>query len=326
MGKTVFSGIKPSGSLHLGNYIGAISQWVKGQDDGLNLFCVVDLHAITVEQDPKDLKNNTLDLFALMLASGIDPEKSILFIQSQNPDHANLGWIANCYLSMGQMNRMTQYKEKSDGKESVSVGLFDYPALMAADILLYDTTEVPVGEDQKQHVELARDLAQRFNSKYGDTFVIPNPIIPKIGGRVMSLTNPLKKMSKSESDPKGTINLLDNPSDAKAKIASAVTDSDNKIVYSDSKPGVSNLLEIYSNLTNLPIASLEKKFENTSYKDFKIELGDVVEKFLIDIQEKYDNYRSADVLKEVTRKGLEKSYEISHKKLNEVYEKIGFAK
>jgi tryptophanyl-tRNA synthetase len=211
MDKRVFSGIKPSGRLHLGNYIGAINQWVDSQSDGLNIFCVVDLHAITVDQDPKELHLQSLQLVAFLLAAGIDPKKSLLFVQSQNPDHANLGWVLNCFLTMGQMNRMTQYKEKSDGKESVSVGLFDYPALMAADILLYDTTHVPVGEDQKQHVELARDVAERFNSHLGETFVLPEPKILSVGGRVMSLTNPEKKMSKSITDPKGTIDLLDTP-------------------------------------------------------------------------------------------------------------------
>jgi tryptophanyl-tRNA synthetase len=194
MEKRVFSGIKPSGRLHLGNYIGAIKQWVHSQEDGLNIFCVVDLHAITVDQNPKELKEQSLQLVSFLLASGIDPKKSLLFVQSQNPDHANLGWILNCFLTMGQMNRMTQYKEKSDGKDSVSVGLFDYPALMAADILLYDTTHVPVGEDQKQHVELTRDVAERFNGRFGETFVMPTPQIPKIGGRVMSLTSPEKKI------------------------------------------------------------------------------------------------------------------------------------
>lgn len=191
--RIVFSGIQPSGDLHIGNYIGAVRQWAAGQDDGLNIFCVVDLHAITVSQDPKTLSIKTREITAILLAAGIDPAKSLLFVQSHNPDHANLGWVLNCYLSMGQMSRMTQYKEKSEGKESVSVGLFDYPALMAADILLYDTTEVPVGDDQKQHVELARDVAERFNSKYGQTFVLPEAKVPKVGGRVMSLIDPIKK-------------------------------------------------------------------------------------------------------------------------------------
>src|SRR3989344_3905721 len=189
-GRVVFSGIQPSGKLHIGNYIGAMRQWAAGQQDGLNIFCVVDMHAITVPQDPAVLKEKILEVAGLIVVAGVDPEKSLLFVQSHNPDHANLAWVLNCYLSMGQMNRMTQFKEKSKQKDFVSVGLFDYPALMAADILLYDTTEVPVGEDQKQHVELTRDVAERFNSKYGQTFVLPKPVIPKSGGRIMSLSDP----------------------------------------------------------------------------------------------------------------------------------------
>ena len=229
--KIVFSGIQPSGNLHIGNYIGAVRQWVKGQDDGLNIFCVVDMHAITVLQDPKTLSEKSREISAIILAAGIDPDKSLLFIQSHNPDHANLGWILNCYLSMGQLNRMIQYKEKSVGREFVSVGLFDYPALMAADILLYGTTEVPVGDDQKQHVELTRDAAEKFNSKYGQTFVIPVPIIPKEGGRVMSLVDPNKKMSKSDPNPNGAIGLLEDPKTARKKIMSAVTDSGSEVKY-----------------------------------------------------------------------------------------------
>lgn len=317
--KIVFSGIKPSGDLHIGNYIGAVRHWVAGQTDGLNIFCLVDMHAITVPQDPQILSRRSRGIVAILLAAGIDPEKSLLFVQSHNPDHANLGWVLNCYLSMGQLNRMTQYKEKSEGKESVSVGLFDYPALMAADILLYDTTEVPVGEDQKQHVELTRDVAERFNAKYGQTFVLPEPMIPKIGGRVMSLTDPLKKMSKSDTDPNGTIELLEDPKSARKKIISAVTDSGNEVKLDwENKPGISNLLEIYSQ-----ISGQEYKGGN-NYGEFKSAVADVVEKFLTDFQKKYQEVSASGKLESVLENGAKKSYEISHPKLLEVYKKIGF--
>ncbi|KKS89972.1 MAG: Tryptophan-tRNA ligase [Candidatus Woesebacteria bacterium GW2011_GWA1_43_12] len=317
----VFSGIQPSGDLHIGNYIGAVRQWAKGQDDGLNIFCVVDMHAITVPQDPKTLARKTREISAIILAAGIDPEKSLLFVQSHNPDHANLGWVLNCYLSMGQMSRMTQYKEKSGGKESVSVGLFDYPALMAADILLYDTTEVPVGEDQKQHVELTRDVAERFNSKYGETFVLPESKVPKVGGRVMSLTDPTKKMSKSDANPNGAIGLLEDPKSARKKIMSAVTDSGSEVRLDwNEKPGISNLLEIYSQLSGRQYSG------SNNYSEFKTAVADVVEKFLTDFQKKYHEIMNSGKLDEILKNGAERSYEISHKKLLEVYDRVGFVK
>lgn len=317
--KIVFSGIQPSGDLHIGNYIGAVRQWASGQDEGLNIFCIVDLHAITVPQDPKTLAQKTKEISAIILAAGVDPEKSLLFVQSHNPDHANLGWVLNCSLSMGQLNRMTQYKEKSGGKESVSVGLFDYPALMAADILLYNTTEVPVGEDQKQHVEITRDVAEKFNSRYGDTFVLPEPKIPKAGGRVMSLSDPTKKMSKSDTNPNGAIGLLEDPKSARKKIMSAVTDSGNevKLDWKD-KPGISNLLEIYSQ-----ISGQEYKGSN-NYGEFKSAVADVVEKFLVDFQKKYQEVTASGKLESILATGAKKSYEISHPKLMEIYKKIGF--
>ena len=317
----MFSGIQPSGDLHIGNYIGAVRQWAKGQDDGLNIFCVVDMHAITVPQDPKTLARKTREISAIILAAGIDPEKSLLFVQSHNPDHANLGWVLNCYLSMGQMSRMTQYKEKSGGKESVSVGLFDYPALMAADILLYDTTEVPVGEDQKQHVELTRDVAERFNSKYGETFVLPESKVPKVGGRVMSLTDPTKKMSKSDANPNGAIGLLEDPKSARKKIMSAVTDSGSEVRLDwNEKPGISNLLEIYSQLSGRQYSG------SNNYSEFKTAVADVVEKFLTDFQKKYHEIMNSGKLDEILKNGAERSYEISHKKLLEVYDRVGFVK
>lgn len=323
--KIVFSGTQPSGNLHIGNYIGAVRQWVKGQDDGLNIFCVVDMHAITVPQDPKILAEKTREISAIILAAGIDPDKSLLFVQSHNPDHANLGWILNCYLSMGQLNRMIQYKEKSDGKDFVSVGLFDYPALMAADILLYGTTEVPVGEDQKQHVELTRDAAERFNSKYGQTFVMPTPVIPKEGGRVMSLVDPLKKMSKSDPNPNGAVGLLENPVSTRKKIMSAVTDSGSEVKYDwENKPGISNLLEILSQFSDIPIPELEKRFAGQNYGQFKTAVADEVEKFLTGFQQKYAEISGSGKLGTILKEGAQKAYRLSHPKLLGVYKKVGF--
>ncbi|MBI3443491.1 tryptophan--tRNA ligase [Candidatus Woesebacteria bacterium] len=326
MGKrVVFSGIQPSGNLHIGNYIGAIRHWVERQSNGLNIFCIVDLHAITVPQRPEELKEKTLELAALLLAAGIDPTKSILFIQSYNPDHANLAWVLNCFLSMGQLSRMTQYKEKAEGKEFVSVGLFDYPALMAADILLYDTTHVPVGEDQKQHVELTRDVAERFNSKHGDTFVLPKPIVPGVGGRIMSLTDPTKKMSKSDEKEESRVNLLDNPTEIKAKIMAAVTDSGSEIKYDKrTKPGISNLIEIYSQTSGKSLGEVEKEFAGKGYVEFKEAVSDAVIDLLVPLQEKYRNLRESKNLVDILREGAEKARKISHKKLLIIYEKVGF--
>lgn len=325
MNKVIFSGIKPTGRLHLGNYIGAVRHWVNAQDDdAFRIYCVVDLHAITVDQDPTELREKTKELSALLVACGLDLDKSLLFIQSQNPDHANLAWVLNCYLSMGQMARMTQYKEKSEGKDSVSVGLFDYPALMAADILLYDTTEVPVGDDQKQHVELTRDVAERFNSKYGETFVLPKPVIPEFGGRVMSLTTPEKKMSKSERDPNGTIDILDTANAIRKKVGSAVTDSENSVKHDNNRAGISNLIEIYSELSGKNISEIESEFEGRGYGDFKSAVAEQVITSLAPIQEKYNELVNSEEFMAKLSKNAERAYEISHKKLEEVYDKIGF--
>lgn len=326
MEKRVFSGIQPSGNLHIGNLIGAMRQWVAGQEDGLNLFCIVDLHAITVPQDPKELNQKTLEIASLILAAGIDPEKVILFVQSHNPDHANLAWILNCVASMGQMERMTQYKEKKEGKDFVSVGLFDYPALMAADILLYDTTEVPVGEDQKQHVELTRDLAERFNSRYGETFVLPEPKIPQTGARIMSLSDPTKKMSKSDPNPNSTIYLLDTEEEIRKKIGSAVTDSENKVLGGADKPGISNLISIYSAFSGVSPETVEEKFAQSNYGEFKKAVADEVVKVLKDLQEKYHEIREGGKLTAILAEGARKAEELSHPKLLEVYEKLGFIK
>jgi len=326
MDKVVFSGIQPSGNLHLGNYIGVIMQCVKSQKDGLNIFCIVDFHAITVPRKPEELREKTLEIAKIFVASGIDPEKSILFVQSHNPDHANLGWIMNCFVSMGQMSRMTQFKEKSEGKKFVSVGLFDYPALMAADILLYGTTEVPVGEDQRQHVELTRDLAEKFNSMFGETFVVPKPVIPETGGRVKSLVDPTKKMSKSDDNSNATIYLLDEVEVAKKKIMSATTDSGNELRYDiERKSGISNLIEIYSQLAGKDIEEVEKEFEGKNYKEFKESVAEEVASFLTEFQEKYNRISDEEIM-EILEKGSKKSYDISHPKLLEVFGKVGFLK
>jgi len=322
--KIVFSGVQPSGDLHLGNYLGAFRRWVEGQQDGLNIFCVVDLHAITVPQEPSVLREKTLETAGLLLACGIDPEKSLLFIQSQNPDHANLAWILNCYLSMGQMSRMTQYKEKAENKDFVSVGLFDYPALMAADILLYDTTEVPVGEDQKQHVELTRDVAERFNGKFGQTFVLPEPRISDMGARIMNLIDPTKKMSKSDPNPDSRINLLDSKDEIMRKVKSATTDSGTEIMYDPkNKPGISNLLEIYSILNNKDVKTCENELRDMGYGKFKETVAEGLSLSLGSIQNKYKEVRESEKLIEVLNSGAEKAREISGKKLREVYEKVG---
>lgn len=324
----VFSGIQPSGNLHIGNYVGSLRQWVKHQHETDNVFCIVDMHAITVPQDPKVLNQKSLELAAIYLAAGIDPTESIIFIQSHNPDHANGAWILNCVASMGQLNRMTQFKDKSEGKDFVSVGLFTYPTLMAADILLYDTDQVPVGEDQKQHVEFTRDLAERFNAKYGQIFKIPEATLPKSGARIKSLIDPTKKMSKSDDNIQATIWLLDKPEDARKKIMSSTTDSERQVKYDrENKPGVSNLLEIYAELSNKSIEASEKEFSSvTSYKDLKEAVAEQVVEFLYQFQEKYHSHYSEGTLQKILNDGAQRSREISSKKLNQIYEQIGFVK
>lgn len=324
MSKVIFSGIKPTGDFHLGNYLGAVKNWVEGQDpNNLNIFCIVDLHAITVEQEPENLKKRSLDLAAFLIACGINPEKSILFLQSQNPDHAQLGWIMNCNVGFGHLQRMTQFKDKYEKGENLSAGFFTYPALMAADILLYDTTHVPVGDDQKQHVELARDIAEKFNSKYGQTFVLPESVIATEGARIMSLTNPEKKMSKSEDDINGCIYLLDEEDVLRKKIMSATTDSENSIKRGENKLGINNLLTIYSLLENVSVEELEERYKDSGYGDFKKDIAEVVINSLRPIREKFYELRNGN-LEEVLQKGSEKTREISNKKLKEVYSKIGF--
>ncbi|ADH61012.1 tryptophanyl-tRNA synthetase [Thermoanaerobacter mathranii subsp. mathranii str. A3] len=321
--KRVFSGVQPSGDIHIGNYLGAMRQFVALQEDYECFFCVVDLHALTVPQDPIKLKENTIELAGLYLAIGLDPKKVNLFVQSHVSAHAELAWLLQCMTYFGELSRMTQFKEKSKGKETVSVGLFTYPDLMAADILLYNTHYVPVGEDQKQHLELTRDIAQRFNNRFGETFVVPEPMILKFGARIMSLTDPTKKMSKSDSDPNNRINLLDEPSVIKKKIMRAVTDSETEIRLDwENKPGVSNLLTIYSLFTGMEIEEVVNKFKGQGYGTLKKELAEVVIDKLTVIQKNYKDL-SRDYVLKVLKEGAERAQAVAEKTLKEVKEKMG---
>lgn len=324
--KVVFSGVQPSGSLTIGNYIGAIKNWISLQDEYDCFYSIVDLHSITVPQEPKNLRKNTLELLAVYLACGLDPEKSTIFIQSHVSAHAELSWVLNTMSYMGQLSRMTQYKEKSQRVgENVNAGLFTYPVLMAADILLYQTDLVPVGEDQKQHLELARDLAERFNNKYSPTFKVPEPLIKKEGARIMSLQNPEKKMSKSDDNENGYILILEKPDDIRRKVKRAVTDSIGVVRYSDEQPGIKNLIEIYSAFSKDSIEDIEKRYEGLGYGKFKEDLAEVIIEGLSPIHEKYDYYmKNKDYLQGIYKKGAEKASYISNKTLRKVYKKVGF--
>lgn len=323
--KTMLSGIKPTGRLTLGNYIGAIRQFVSYQDDYDLYVFIANMHAITVPLDAKELRQNTKDLIALYLASGLDPEKITLFVQSDVPQHAELGWILTCQSYMGEMQRMTQYKDKcAKGETGITAGLFTYPSLMAADILMYDADFVPVGVDQKQHVELARNLAERFNNRYGDTFVVPQPLVPKVGAKIMSLQDPTKKMSKSEENPKGTIDLLDEPSVARKKIMSAITDSLGIVQYDiENQPGITNLLTILSSLNGEAMESIVQRYIEKGYGDFKKEVGQVVFDFLTDLQSKYQDILKNGVIEDTIRIGNEKAQRIAYKKVAKVKKKVG---
>jgi len=288
MRKRVFSGIQPTGNIHIGNYLGAIKNWVAMQADYDNIFCVVDLHAITIPQKPEVLKKKIREVAGLLIAAGIDPEVSAIFVQSHICAHSELTWILNCFIPFGWMRRMTQFKEKSaQHKEEVSTGLFDYPALMAADILLYNTDVVPVGEDQKQHVELARDVAERFNAIYGETFRVPEVMIPEVGARIMGLDDPTMKMSKSEERPGHAIYLLDSPDEIRDKIMRATTDSRRDVLFDESRPGIFNLLSIYQLFTKKSQAEIEAHFEGKGYSDLKKELSKVVIEGLAPLQTRY---------------------------------------
>ena len=325
----VFSGVQPSGELTIGNYLGALRQWVKMQDDYECLFCVVDLHAITVRQDPEALRKATLDVLALYLACGIDPNKSTIFVQSHVPAHTQLGWVLNCYTYFGEMGRMTQFKDKSARYEgNVSVGLFTYPVLMAADILLYQAKQVPVGDDQKQHLEITRDIAQRFNALYGDIFTIPEVFIPKAGARVMSLLDPTKKMSKSDDNRNNVIGLLEDPKAVAKKIKRAVTDSEEppRVKFDlENKPGVSNLLSILSAITDKSIPELEAEFEGKMYGHLKNAVAEEVSTMLTQLQERYYHFRNnEELLNQILREGAEKAKAKAQETLEQVYKAVGF--
>lgn len=322
----MLSGIKPTGRLHLGNYIGAISQFVKYQDEYEMYIFIANQHAITVPTDPKALRQNTKDLIALYLAAGLDPEKCTLFLQSDVDAHVKLGWVFTCLTYMGELQRMTQYKDKTaKGETGITDGLFTYPCLMAADILLYDADYVPVGQDQKQHVELTRHLAERFNNRYSETFVVPQPLETKVGKKIFSLQDPTKKMSKSETDTKGTIDLLDDPAVARKKIMSAVTDSVGIIQYDpESQPGLANLLTIQSVLANEPIEDIVKRYEGKGYGELKKEIGQTVFDFLTDLQAKYKKIIESNVIDQILEEGAKKASYVANKKIRKVYKKLGF--
>lgn len=322
--KRVFSGVQPTGNIHLGNYLGALKQFVELQDDHECIYCIVDMHAITVPQDPKELREHILDVAALYLAVGVDPKKSIVFVQSDVPGHAELSWILTCNSYTGELSRMTQFKDKSKNKESAPTGLFSYPVLMAADILLYDTDIVPVGNDQKQHIELCRDIAIRINNKYKKTFVVPDGRFLKEGARIMALDDPTKKMSKSAENIHSRISLLDEPSKIKKSIMKATTDSDGVVRFDvENKPGISNLLNIYSVLSGMTIPELEAKYEGKGYGDFKKDLVEVVVEALAPIKERYEEIRHSDELIEILKDGAVRADAIAQQTMKRVKENFG---
>lgn len=324
--KVSFSGIQPSGNITLGNYMGALRYWPTYQDDCDCVYCVVDEHAITVRQDPAALRHHALELFAQLIACGIDPQRSILFVQSQVPAHAELAWVLNCFTMFGELSRMTQFKEKSASHaDNINAGLFTYPSLMAADILLYQTDIVPVGEDQKQHVELARDIAQRFNGVFGDVFTIPEAVIPKVGARVMSLSEPEKKMSKSSDNENSYILVMDTPDAIMRKFKRAVTDSDACVRRSPDKPGVSNLIDIYCAATGATAEEVERQFEGKGYGDFKPAVGEAVVEFLRPVREETERLMAdKGELERLYRLGAEKAAHVANRTLMKVHKKLGF--
>ncbi|MBD8945875.1 MAG: tryptophan--tRNA ligase [Clostridiales bacterium] len=324
--KRIFSGVQPSGDLTLGNYIGAIKNWAKLQDDYECIYCIVDLHSITVRQTPADLRRRTLEVLMQYMAAGIDPEKSVIFIQSHVSAHAELAWVLGCNAQMGELSRMTQFKEKSKKHaDNINAGLFTYPVLMAADILVYQADLVPVGHDQLQHVEIARDIANRFNHYYSDTFTIPEAYIPKVGQRIMSLQSPENKMSKSDPNPNGCIRLLDDKDTIIRKFKRAVTDSGSEIKSAADKPGVTNLLSIYSAVTNKTVEEAEKDFEGKGYGEFKLAVGEAVADTLAPVQAEFCRLQSdKEYVESVYKKGAEAASYIASKTLRKVYKKVGF--
>jgi len=324
--KTIFSGIQPTGCITLGNYVGALKNWVKLQDDYNCIFSVVDLHSITVRQDSADLRKRCMDFLCQYLAAGINGEENIVFFQSHASGHAELSWILNCFTYMGELSRMTQFKDKSaKHADNINAGLFTYPVLMAADILLYKTDLVPVGVDQKQHLELCRDIAIRFNHIYGDVFTVPEGFIPKEGARVMSLQDPTSKMSKSDPNVNGFISILDDTDTIMRKFKRAVTDSDGEIAFREGKHGINNLINIYSAVTGKTVDETVLEFQGKGYGDFKMAVGEVVASELKPIKERYDDLRkNKDYLEQIYKSGAERANKLSNRVLSKVKRKVGF--
>ena len=324
--KLIFSGIQPTGTFTLGNYIGAVRNWGPLQDEYNCVYCVVDMHAITVRQDPVKLRQNTMNSYALLMACGIDVEKSILFIQSHVKTHAELSWVLGCNTQFGELSRMTQFKDKSQKHaDDVNSGLFTYPVLMAADILAYNADLVPVGVDQKQHLELARNIAQRFNQRYGDFFTLPEPYIPEVGAKVMSLQDPTKKMSKSDENPNAVILILDDQDTIIRKCKRAVTDSETEVCYREGKDGINNLMTIYSSVTGKDFASIESEFQGKGYGDFKLAVGEAVADHLEPVRTEFARLIADKAyLKKCYTEGAEKALRYSQRIVSKVYRKVGF--
>ncbi len=324
----VFSGIQATGAKHIGNYIGAMRQYVSTQDEGDAFFCVVDLHSITTDYDPSDLHERTLDLVALLYAVGLDPERCTLFLQSHVTAHAEAAWLLSAVTGFGQLGRMTQFKEKGEGKDFVSAGLFTYPVLMAGDILLYQTDIVPVGDDQRQHIELARDVAQRFNARFGETFTVPKGVFPEVGARIMDLQEPAKKMSTTGGSEQGTVMVLDPPDTIRKKFKVAVTDSGREVRYApDEKPGVSNLIEILAVSTGRPISDVEAAYDGRGYGDLKTDVGEAVVELFAPMQARYAELRSDEgELLRLLALGAEKARQTSAPTLERMYERMGFVR
>ena len=321
----ILSGIQPTGTKHLGNYIGAIRQYVRYQEQGTALYCVVDLHALTVMPDPAELREATLSTAAILLAAGLDPERCVLFVQSHvGSEHCELGWLLSCVGTYGELGRMTQFKDKSESKKSVSAGLFTYPILQAADILIYDADAVPVGHDQKQHIELTRDIGERFNARYGETFTLPDAKIPEVGGRIMDLQEPQNKMSTTGGTEKGTVYILDPPKKVEKKFKSAVTDSGAEVYASDDKPGVSNLLEVFSVATGRSVDDLAAEYRDGGYGRFKGAVAEAVVEFLRPVRERYEELVGDQAeLERILGRGAEKARELASAKVRVVKERMG---
>jgi tryptophanyl-tRNA synthetase len=323
----VFSGIQPTGDKHLGNYIGGFRQYAQTQEQGEAFFCIVDLHSITVEYEPRDLHDRTLDLYAMLLATGLDPERSTVFAQSHVTAHAEASWLLSAVTSYGQLGRMTQFKDKSDQREFVSAGLFTYPVLMAGDILLYQTDIVPIGDDQRQHLELARDVAERFNARFGETFVVPRGVYPEVGARIMDLQDPSRKMSTTGGTPQGTVQLLDDADTVRRKFRSAVTDSGREIRRGDDKPGISNLIDILSVATEKTPGEIEVDYQDAGYGQFKADVGEAVVEMIAPVRARYLELRGDEgELLRLLAAGAERAREASAPTLAAMYERMGFVR